>query len=75
VFGLYSPDGAGGMKCHGALGIHVDDGIAGGDKKFHDMLRRVENRFKFGAFEKGEFKYTGIHFKQWDDCSIEYDQI
>lgn len=36
--------------------------------------KRVEQRFAFGAFECGEFKYTGIHFKQWDDGSIEYDQ-
>ena len=25
-------------------------------------------------WQSGEFKYTGIHFKQWDDGSIEYDQ-
>ena len=75
VFGLYSTDKHGQQKCHGILGIHVDDGIAGGDSVFHAMLKRVESRFKFGAFEKGEFKYTGIHFKQWDDCSIEYDQV
>ena len=57
------------------MGIHVDDGIAGGDHVFHNMLKRVEARFKFGAFERREFKYTGINFKQWDDFSIEYDQI
>jgi len=39
------------------------------------MLKRVEQRFKFGSFGTGEFKYTGIYFKQWDDGSIEYDQI
>eukprot|EP00435_Cladocopium_sp_Y103_P042096 s835_g11.t1 len=65
--GVYTP-------C-GSLGLHVDDGIGGGNKAFMDMLGRVEKRFKFGAFETGEFKYTGIHFKQWDDGSIEYDQI
>lgn len=48
--------------------------FAGGDTKFADMLKRVEARFKFGAYEKGEFTYTGIHFKQWHDGSIEYDQ-
>jgi hypothetical protein len=53
------------------LGIHVDDGIAGGDSVFLAMLKRVEARFKFGAFERREFKYTGIHFRQWDDYSIE----
>ena len=73
VFGLYSTEPSGKSKFHGCLGIHVDDGIAGGDSKFHEMLLRVEKRFKFGAFDKREFKYTGINFKQWDDFSIEYD--
>ena len=58
----------------GCLGIHVDDGIGGGTPEFLDMLKRVEKRFKFGSFETGDFKYTGIQFKQWDDGSIEYDQ-
>ena len=75
VFGYYSKNKAGQLRCHGVIGIHVDDGIAGGDKEFQAMIKRVEARFKFGAFERGEFKYTGIHFKQWDDYSIEYDQI
>ena len=38
------------------------------------MLRRVEKCFKFGTFETGKFKYTGIHVKKWDDGSIENDQ-
>ena len=77
VFGLYSKiDNHDGKPVfHGCLGIHVDDGIAGGDAVFMNMLKRVEGRFKFGSFDKREFKYTGIHFRQWDDYSIEYDQI
>ena len=38
------------------------------------MLKNLEKRFKFGAFDRGEFTYTGIKFRQWDDSSIEYDQ-
>ena len=75
VFGMYTKDHHGKTQCHGTLGIHVDDGIARGDEKFLAMLKRVESRFKFGSFEKRSFKYTGIDFRQWDDCSIEYDQI
>eukprot|EP00435_Cladocopium_sp_Y103_P064515 s837_g26.t1 len=81
VFGLYTevpatnPEKKPSLRFHGCLGIHVDDGIAGGDETFLAMLKRVEARFKFGAFERREFKYTGIHFRQWDDGSIEYDQI
>ena len=70
VFTYHSKDGL-----EGCFGIRVDDGIGGGSEKFMAMLRKVEARFKFGAFEKGEFTYTGIRFKQWDDGSIEYDQI
>lgn len=61
-------------KFHGWHEIHVDDRIAGGDKVSIDMLKRVVARFKFGAFERRELKYTGIHFRR-DDGSIEYDQI
>lgn len=43
----------------GCLGIHVDDGIGGGSSKFMAMLKKVEARFKFGAFETGDFTYTG----------------
>lgn len=75
VFAYHTKNASGKTVPHGVIGIHVDDGIAGGDQAFLDMLKRVEDRFKFGAFDRTEFVYTGIHFKQWDDGSIEYDQI
>ena len=75
VFGYYGRDSKGLLRLHGCLGMHVDDGIGGGDMEFMKMLKRVESRFKFGAFDRGEFTYTGIHFRQWDDGSIEYDQV
>ena len=46
----------------------------GAPPEFLEMLNPVEKRFKFGTYVSGEFKYTGIHFKQWDDGSIESDQ-
>ena len=73
---VHAPKNSEGVrKVEGCIGIHVDDGIGGGSGVFLEMLDRVRKRFKFGTFEKGEFTYTGIHFKQWDDMSIEYDQI
>ena len=75
VFSYGEEDENGEYRPCGALGLHVDDGIGGGNEAFRAMLKRVEQRFKFGSFETGEFKYTGIHFKQWDDGSIEYDQV
>ena len=75
VFTYGETDENGGYHPCGSIGLHVDDGIGGGNEAFMNMLSRVEKRFKFGSFETGEFKYTGIHFKQWDDGSIEFDQI
>ena len=69
----YRKDASGKDVLEGRLGIHVDDGIAGGSQKFMD--KQVEARFKLGSFERGEFTNTGIRFRQWDDGSIEYDQI
>ena len=75
VFTYCTENAEGQLTPHGSLGVHVDDGIAGGDEEFMAMLKRLEKRFKFGAFDRGEFVYTGIRFRQWDDFSIEYDQI
>ena len=75
VFTLVSKDASGQTKVHGSVGIHVDDGIGGGDEKFQAALERIRKRFKFGSFEKRDFTFTGIRFRQWDDFSVEYDQV
>lgn len=75
VFSYGEVDENGKYRPCGALGLHVDYGIGGGNEAFRAMLKRVEQRFKFGSFGTRKFKNTGIHFKQWDDGSIEYDQI
>ncbi|CAL1150724.1 unnamed protein product [Cladocopium goreaui] len=75
VFTLTSKDSSGKIIVHGSIGVHVDDGIGGGDSKFMDALNRIRKHFNFGSFEKGSFTFTGIRFKQWDDKSVEYDQI
>ena len=67
------PDGT--LQIHGSLGIHVDDGIGGGDQTFLDSLQRIRKKFNFGSFEQGCFTFTGIKYRQWDDKSVEYDQI
>ena len=74
-FTLTSKDEKGHLRIHGSLGIHVDDGIGEGDKVFLESLERIRQKFNFGSFEKGCFTFTGIRYKQWDDKSIEYDQI
>eukprot|EP00435_Cladocopium_sp_Y103_P038044 s2038_g10.t1 len=75
VFTLVSEAKNGRINIHGSLGVHVDDGIGGGDEKFYAALERIREQFAFGSFEKGAFNFTGIRFRQWDDKSVEYDQI
>ena len=74
VFSLSSQDAGGQYRSHGVLGIHVDDGICGGDDVFHETLEKLRKRFSFGSFETGSFVFTGIKLHQWDDMSIEMDQ-
>ena len=60
---------------HGGLGVHVDDGIGGGDSHFREVLEKLRAKYSFGSFEEGSFVFTGIRVHQWDDMSIELDQI
>ena len=46
----------------------------GGDSYFKMVIQRLREKYSFGSYEEGEFTFTGIHFRQWDDGSIEYDQ-
>ena len=75
VFSLFGtrPDGT--RFPHGSIGIHVDDGIGGGDAEFLRVIEKVRQKYSFGSFDKGTFVFTGIQFKQWDDKSVEFDQI
>ena len=62
-------------KVHGVLGIHVDDGIGGGDKYFSLVVQKLREIYSFGSYDEGEFIFTGIRFRQWDDGSVEMDQV
>ena len=33
----------------GVLGIHVDDGICGGNEKFQEVLQKLESKYPFGS--------------------------
>ena len=56
------------------IGMHVDDGIGGGDIYFHEVLRKNAEIFPFGSYKEKDFKFTGIRFHQEADWSIKYDQ-
>ena len=75
TFSLVTPQTDGSPKVHGVLGIHVDDGIGGGDSYFGKVIQELRAIYNFGSYEEGEFTFTGIHFRQWLDGSIEMDQI
>ena len=74
LFSLISPGPNGSVKVHGVLGVHVDDGIGGGDTKFARAIQLLREKYSFGSYDEGEFDFCGVHYKQWDDGSIELDQ-
>ena len=74
VFSLVTMDQNNSPRVRGVLGIHVDDGIGGGDEYFMSIIEKLRGKYTFGAFNTGEFEFCGIHYRQWDDYSIEMCQ-
>ena len=44
---------------HGVVGMHVDDGVGGGDKLFRLKNEELQKRLPFGSF-KEKIRFTGI---------------
>ena len=61
-------------KLSGALGVHVDDGIHGGDDFFHQQIQKLEKKYPFGSKKSRSFKFTGIDMQQFPDNSIQLSQ-
>lgn len=61
-------------KIHGILGIHVGDGIGGGDSTFTHAIQCLEKRFPFGSQRQGSFTFTGIQLKQEVNGDISLNQ-
>ena len=59
---------------HGILGVHVDDGICGGDEFFHQQLQKLSKSLPFGSFKSRKFTFTGIQLEQLPDSSIRASQ-
>ena len=59
---------------HGIIGIHVDDGLCGGDEVFVSKLKQLQEKYPFGSQKLGEFVFTGIHLKQRSDKGIVMSQ-
>ena len=62
------------QKLSGVLGIHVDDGIYGGDEFFHSQIAKLEAKYPFGSKKSRSFTFTGIDLHQNTDNSIELSQ-
>ena len=70
VFLLYSP----GKQLHGILGMHVDDGVCGGDKIFSQNIEALQKTLPFGSRKFDRSTFTGIHLEQRADYSIKASQ-
>lgn len=58
----------------GALGIHVDDGLRGGDEVFQLKLEVLQQKYPFGSQKMSDFIFTGIHLQQRSDMGIVLSQ-
>ena len=58
----------------GVLGIHVDDGICGGNEKFQAILQKLESKYPFGSKKVQSFTFTGIDLNQHGDGRITFSQ-
>ena len=58
----------------GVLGIHVDDGIGGGNSLFAEKIQELEKKYPFGSHRTNAFTFTGIELSQHGDHSITLSQ-
>ena len=54
----------------GVIGMHVDDGLCGGDDDFVTLLKKLESKYAFGSHKTNAFTYTGIEMRQKADGAI-----
>ena len=58
----------------GILGLHVDDGLCGGNQRFQDTIDKLEKKYPFGSKRMQQFTFTGIEMNQNQDKSITLSQ-
>ena len=69
IFVLQSGDGSS-RKLHGVVGMHVDDGLCGGDSKFQALIQKLQKHLPFGSQKESRFTFTGNELDQLPDMSI-----
>ena len=58
----------------GIMGVHVDDGLCGGNERFMLKLQQLEKVYPFGSQKVGNFTFTGIEMFQHPNKSITLSQ-
>ena len=58
----------------GILGVHVDDGIGGGNALYEQKIKELEKKIKFGSYKTNAFTFTGVEITQRGDHSIHLSQ-
>ena len=58
----------------GAIGLHVDDGICGGNRYFLSKLDQLETKYPFGSKKLHQFTFTGVEMNQLPDYTIQMSQ-
>ena len=58
----------------GVIGVHVDDGLCGGNDRFQAKLKLLEAHFAFGSHKRSRFCFTGIDLEQRADYGIVLSQ-
>ena len=58
----------------GILGLHVDDGLCGGNQRFQETIDKLEKKYPFGSKRIQQFIFTGIEMNQNNDKSITLSQ-
>ena len=73
IFILESGEGPGRIL-HGVLGMHVDDGVGGGDAYFSKQIQLLKKVLPFGSEKQDSFVFTGIQLDQQPDFTIKASQ-
>jgi len=58
----------------GVLGVHVDDGMGGGNQYYQEKIKLLEKKSPFGSHKTQAFTFTGIEVNQRGDNSIHLSQ-
>ena len=58
----------------GILGVHVDDGICGGNQRFQKKIDELEKKYPFGSKKSTQFTFTGIDLSQDPSGNITMSQ-